>query len=521
MFVDLADGRAVQRDSLLGQVHGLTATTRVVEFNDLAALEAALALGDVACVLAEPVMTNIGMVLPEPGFWERAINIIRRHGSKLVMDETHTLSSGPGGYARAHGVKAGAVSVGKALGGGMPCAAHGFSAAQAEAAKRAAPPGHFGIGTTLTANLLAMAAMRAALTELMTPAIFATLHARCTRLAAGLRAVIGRHCLPWCVTQVGARCEFQPIATPPRNGSEAASAMGPPSPLLSATAARLVGSPIKGPAINSTIIDRADPLWPPIGSKAPASAWAGSSVGSPAASMAQPGGSALAARPISSISPRATALVAKSKTKGRWPALDQPKAIGLVPIRRPVAATRCDDALAHREGPARQTGVDDGIEVVPQCRVVIAVRQRERGDAVVLRRVDERRNARGVGRRREAVVAIHAQEAASHALEPRLGCGADPAAAQAADIPDQPVQAMRAALRRFRRGHGPRDGAGLVLRQAVGPQDAHREGLDLGDAHHRAGRRRHDAGPTGSRRQVCPAPPGAAICQARGRPTRS
>ena len=228
VFVDLVDGRAVQRDSLLGQVHDLTATTRVVEFNDLAALEAALAPGDVACVLAEPVMTNIGMVLPEPGFWEHAIDIIHRHGSKLVMDETHTLSSGPGGYARAHGLKADAVVVGKALGGGMPCAAYGFSAAlaaRAEAAKRAAPPGHSGIGTTLTANLLAMAAMRAALTELMTPAVFATLHARCTRLAAGLRAVIARHGLPWCVTQVGARCEFQFIATPPRNGSEAASAM--------------------------------------------------------------------------------------------------------------------------------------------------------------------------------------------------------------------------------------------------------------------------------------------------------
>jgi glutamate-1-semialdehyde 2,1-aminomutase len=228
VFVDLVDGRAVQRDSLLGQVHDLTATTRVVEFNDLAALEAALAPGDVACVLAEPVMTNIGMVMPEPGFWERAIEIIRRHGSKLVMDETHTLSSGPGGYARAHGLKADAVVVGKALGGGMPCAAYGLTAelaALAEAAKRAAPPGHSGIGTTLTANLLAMAAMRATLTELMTPAIFAALHARCTRLAAGLREVIARRGLPWCVTQVGARCEFQFIDTPPRNGSEAGAAM--------------------------------------------------------------------------------------------------------------------------------------------------------------------------------------------------------------------------------------------------------------------------------------------------------
>jgi len=228
VFVDLVDGRPQQRDSLLGQVQDLTATTRVVEFNDLAALEAALAPGDVACVLAEPVMTNIGMVLPEPGFWEAATALIHRHGSLLVLDETHTLSSGPGGYARAHGLQPDALVLGKPLGGGMPCAAYGFTAAlaaRAEAAKRAAPPGHSGIGTTLTANLLAMAAMRATLTELMTPAVFAPMLARAGQLADGLRAVIARHRLPWCVSRVGARAEFQFCAQPPRNGSEAGAAM--------------------------------------------------------------------------------------------------------------------------------------------------------------------------------------------------------------------------------------------------------------------------------------------------------
>ncbi|RQU92952.1 aspartate aminotransferase family protein [Burkholderia cenocepacia] len=228
VFVDLVDGQPTQRASLLGQVHDLTTTTRVVEFNDLAALEAALALGDVACVLAEPVMTNIGMVLPEPGYWAQAQDLIRRHGSLLVLDETHTLSSGPGGYARAHGLQPDAVVVGKALGGGMPCAAYGFSAAlaeRAEAAKRTAPPGHSGIGTTLTANLLAMAAMRATLTHLMTPEVFAPMHALAEQLAAGLRTIIARHGLPWCVTQVGARVEFQFCAQPPRNGSQAEAVM--------------------------------------------------------------------------------------------------------------------------------------------------------------------------------------------------------------------------------------------------------------------------------------------------------
>jgi glutamate-1-semialdehyde 2,1-aminomutase len=228
VFVDLVDGRPVQRPSLLGQVHDLTTTTRVIEFNDLAALEAALSPGDVACVLAEPVMTNTGMVLPDPGFWEKATALIRRYGSWLVMDETHTLSSGPGGYARAHGIAADAVVVGKALGGGMPCAAYGFSAdlaARAEAAKRAAAPGHSGIGTTLTANLLAMAAMRATLSTYLRPEVFAPMHARAERLALGLRALIQRYRLPWCITQVGARTEFQFRAQAPRNGTEAGAAM--------------------------------------------------------------------------------------------------------------------------------------------------------------------------------------------------------------------------------------------------------------------------------------------------------
>jgi len=230
VFVDLVDGQPVQRDSLLGQVHDLTQTTRVVEFNDLAALETALLPGDVACVLAEPVMTNIGMVLPDLGFWEQAQALIQQHGAMLVLDETHTISSGPGGYARAHGLTPDAVVVGKPLGGGMPCAAYGFSAAlaaRAVEAKRNAPPGHSGIGTTLTANLLAMAAMRATLSSLMTAETFAPMHALAATLADGLRAVIARHRMPWCVTQVGARVEFQFCASPPRNGTEAGNAMDP------------------------------------------------------------------------------------------------------------------------------------------------------------------------------------------------------------------------------------------------------------------------------------------------------
>ena len=228
VFVDLVDGVPTQRDSLLGQVHDLTAHTVVVEFNDLAALEAALATGDVACVLAEPALTNIGMVLPEPGFWQAVQTLTRRYGTALVLDETHTISCGPGGYSGAHGLQPDAIVLGKPVGGGLPCAAYGFSAdwaARVVQAKRDAPPGHSGVGTTLCGNMLAMAAMRATLESLMTPEVFAPMLTNATLLAEGLRSSIARHGLPWCVTQLGARTEFQFRAAPPRNGSEAGAAL--------------------------------------------------------------------------------------------------------------------------------------------------------------------------------------------------------------------------------------------------------------------------------------------------------
>lgn len=225
VFVDLVQGRPQQRASLLGQVQDLTLNTRVIEFNDLAALEAALADGEVAALLAEPVMTNCGMVLPEPGFWDAAQALLSRQGTALLLDETHTLSSGPGGYGAAHGIRPDAVVLGKPLGGGLPCAAYGMTEAlalRAVQAKRAAPPGHSGIGTTLSANAMAMAAARATLAEVATPTAFAHMIELAGVLAAGLRERLAAHGLPWCVTQVGARCEFQFGPQAPRNGTEAA-----------------------------------------------------------------------------------------------------------------------------------------------------------------------------------------------------------------------------------------------------------------------------------------------------------
>ncbi len=225
VFVDLIDGVATQRNSLLGQVYDLTQFTKVVEFNDLVALKAALADGDVACVLAEPVMTNIGMVLPEANYWQQAQAMIKQAGTLLVIDETHTISTGPGGYSQAHGLGPDCIILGKPVAGGIPCAVYGLSkefAAMAVAAKQNAIPGHSGIGTTLTANMFTMHAMRATLSEVMTDKAYAVMFELANHLATGLRDAINQVHLPWCVTQVGARIEFQFTQTPPKNGTESA-----------------------------------------------------------------------------------------------------------------------------------------------------------------------------------------------------------------------------------------------------------------------------------------------------------
>jgi len=220
--------RAVTGRSLLGQVDDAPCHARVVDFNDAAALERALADGRVACVVAEPVMTNVGMVLPEPGFLQRLRELCTASATLLLLDETHTFSSGPGGYTRQHGLQADLLVLGKAIAGGIPCAVYGFGhdlGARMRQAKDGAPPGHSGIGTTLAGNLLALAALRATLERLATPQAYAAMHGAAQRLEAGLRAQIGRHALPWCVTRVGARCEFQFCPAPPRNGREARAAM--------------------------------------------------------------------------------------------------------------------------------------------------------------------------------------------------------------------------------------------------------------------------------------------------------
>ncbi len=235
VFVDLHAGSAPgapatarTRASLLGQVYDVTAHTRPVPFNDIAALQGALADRSVACVIAEPAMTNVGMVLPLPGYLEAVRAACSAAGTLLIVDETHTISAAPGGYARAHGIAADFLVLGKAIAGGLPCAVYGFGAelgARMRAAKDQAPPGHSGIGTTLAGNMLGLAAVGIMLREVATAPAYEAMLAGAQRLADGLRECIGAHGLGWSVSRIGARCEWQFCALPPRNGHEARAAM--------------------------------------------------------------------------------------------------------------------------------------------------------------------------------------------------------------------------------------------------------------------------------------------------------
>ncbi|CAD5107133.1 aspartate aminotransferase family protein [Zestomonas carbonaria] len=224
------DGRTVHRSGLVGQAHDLTRYSRSIPFNDIAALEAALAQGDVCALLCEPAMTNIGMVLPEPGFLQKCRELTRRYGSLLIVDETHTISTGIGGCTKLWGLDPDFFVLGKPIAGGVPCGVFGCSAAMADAmsqARRHASEhshGHSGMGTTLSANALAMHCMRANLEQVMTQAAYDHMLPLAARLAEGFRGLIGKHGLQWSVTELGARCEFQFCPQPPKTGAEAEAA---------------------------------------------------------------------------------------------------------------------------------------------------------------------------------------------------------------------------------------------------------------------------------------------------------
>lgn len=226
--VEIRDGRIGLRNMIHPNGVDHAGVSRVVEFNDVEGLEAALAGGDVACVLTEPLMTNFGMIPVADGFHAALREATRRTGTLLIIDETHTLSSGPGGYTTEHGLQPDLLVAGKAIAGGIPAGIFGVSADVAERLWRIVPlvnprerqSAHLGFGTTLAGNALTVATMRAVLEEVLTEQNYARMIAAATRLARDARAVIEARRLPWHVTQIGARAEIMFMPQPPRNGAE-------------------------------------------------------------------------------------------------------------------------------------------------------------------------------------------------------------------------------------------------------------------------------------------------------------
>jgi len=222
----------VPRSGLVGQAYDLTQYSRSIPFNDVAALEAALARGDVCALLCEPAMTNIGMVLPDPGFLQKCRELTRKYGALLIIDETHTISTGIGGCTKLWNLDPDFFVVGKPIAGGVPCGIFGCSADMAEkmlASRQKAQEdshghGHSGMGTTLSANALAMHCMRANLEQVMTQAAYDHMLPLARRLADGFRRLIAKHGLKWSVTELGARSEFQFCPVSPRTGAEAEAA---------------------------------------------------------------------------------------------------------------------------------------------------------------------------------------------------------------------------------------------------------------------------------------------------------
>ena len=220
-------GNTITRPGNLGAAFDPAQTTVVVPFNDLDALEAALATGEIACVLAEPALTNIGIVMPDPGFHEELRRLTRAHGTLLVIDETHTICVGPGGATAAWNLEPDFFVIGKTIGGGMPAAAYGMSA---EVAEQLGPMigssavDVSGIGGTLTGNALAVAAVRATLASTLRDEDFAHMIPLATAWTDGVRATIERHELPWHVQQLGGRAEYW-FCPPPRDGAAAAAAV--------------------------------------------------------------------------------------------------------------------------------------------------------------------------------------------------------------------------------------------------------------------------------------------------------
>ena len=222
-FAVLDDGRVVARRGNIGPPVDPARTTRVVPYNDLAALEAALADGQVAALLIEPALTNVGIVLPEPGYLQGVRDITRRHGTVLIHDETHTICAGPGGVTGALALAPDMLVIGKTIGGGIPAGAYGMSAPVAERVRAAVSYDDSdvgGIGGTLAGYALSLAAIRATLGEVLTEAAFERMIPLAERWERGVADAIARRGAPWSVTRLGARAEYHFMPLPPRDGAD-------------------------------------------------------------------------------------------------------------------------------------------------------------------------------------------------------------------------------------------------------------------------------------------------------------
>jgi len=228
-FITLHEnGEARARRGNIGPPVDPSVTTKVVEFNDLAALENALSAQDVACVLAEPALTNVGIVHPEPGFHDALRAITRRTGTLLIIDETHTICAGPGGYTRAENLAPDFIVFGKPIGGGVPGAAYGFTEQIAQLfleRQSLEDCDTGGIGGTLAGNALSLAAMKATLSSVLTKEAFDRMIPLAERWSSGVQKAISEFEIPWHVTRLGCRAEYLFSSRVPKNGTEAHNAM--------------------------------------------------------------------------------------------------------------------------------------------------------------------------------------------------------------------------------------------------------------------------------------------------------
>ena len=227
------EGNARSRPGNVGPAVDPTSTTRVAHFNDLESVRAQLEHGDVAAIVTEPALTNIGIVLPAPGFLDGLRALATQHGALLLIDETHTLSAGPGGMTAAAGLRPDIVVVGKSIGGGIACGAYGITAQIAAEVDRRGHTGEAdvvdvgGVGGTLAGNALSTAAMRATLAEVLTEQAFATMIELAGRYTAAIQATFDEHQLPWSISQLGARAEYRFTSPAPRTGNDSAAAADP------------------------------------------------------------------------------------------------------------------------------------------------------------------------------------------------------------------------------------------------------------------------------------------------------